>query len=134
MFPKKCGQLAETEEQKRALMLEPFTPLKIRQSVLEDLKPILAELLSDKNEVRNISEGERACNTPRGPKLDLVTPEEEVITFQNKNDPPMNALIKDLDKLNVRDGSLGGEAIPIVANPGPSAATKDDKAPISHHG
>jgi hypothetical protein len=94
-------------------MLEPFTPLKIRPSVLKDIKPLLAELLSEKGTGRD-SQGKRPSAAPRGPKLDLVTPEEEAITFQDKSDPPMNTLIEDLKNLNVSDSVSGGDAKPTT--------------------
>jgi hypothetical protein len=59
--------------------------------------------------------------------LKLVTPEEEKAISKNKNDPPVNALIGELEELDI-GGTCKKIVVPDATNP--SVVTKDDKAPI----
>jgi hypothetical protein len=63
---------------------------------------------------------------PRGPSLHLTSPEEELATFLDKADPPMNVLVEELKTLELN------VTTDVISKPGmePSGATKDDKAPI----
>jgi hypothetical protein len=65
--PKKCGPLGGSDDVKRALMGDIFTPLKIRQSVLEDIKPVSDKLLSTedvKPQERNVDLDQAALEDP----------------------------------------------------------------------
>jgi hypothetical protein len=93
--PEKLGMIAQSDEKKRILMNTMFTPIKIRQAVLEDLAPVISELLSMPKEeegssARTVNE-EFACK--RGPKLKIMSAEEERAIFEDVSEPPVNTLI-----------------------------------------
>jgi hypothetical protein len=123
--PEKLGLLAKTDHGKREIMNAMFTPIKIRQALLEDIRPVMHQLIA--SEGRNIP-GE-TCEPPslmnRGPTLILTTPEEERDIFQDKSEPPVNLLIKSLEDLK-----LTGVGKCVVDPGNPSVATKDDKSPV----
>jgi hypothetical protein len=74
--PEKLGQLGGSEDVKRALMGDIFTPLKIRKNALEDIKHLSNKLLSAKDvmpQERNAGLDEGV----RGPSLKFLRQEEE---------------------------------------------------------
>jgi hypothetical protein len=127
--PEKLGQLAGTDEAKRMLMKDMFTPLKSRQMVLEDLIPLLPKLIQLSSE--GLSQGVRPFSMPkRGPTLHLTKPEDEKLIFRDKSDPPVNLLIEGFEGLNL-DRS---DKEPVAASNVPTVAAKEDKAPIESEG
>jgi hypothetical protein len=124
--PEKLGQLAGNDELRRKIMHGMFTPLKIRQTVLENLGPVVNELLENgTEEVRRESDDSVPCELlKRGPTLELITPEEEREIFQDKSDPPVNSLIEELSSPK---GDVKDQAKVIDE---PTGATKDDKASV----
>jgi hypothetical protein len=71
------------------LMLEPFTPLKIRQAVLEEVSGVLGDLMYgsedlgvDQHKLPGVTCAENQVNnTSRGPSLQLTSPTEEKEIF-----------------------------------------------------
>jgi hypothetical protein len=128
--PEKLGRLLDTEDDRIALMRGMFTPLKIRQAVLEEVNPMMTRLLKPENG-KEAGKSKAPLVIKRGPVLNLTTPEEERAVFQDQSDPPMNLLIESLENLGVNpseEKSRSGSS-PEVGT-GPVGATKDDKAPI----
>jgi hypothetical protein len=106
-------------------MQEMYTPIKIRQSVLEDLSPFMKKLLTPKRE-SEMTEVRKNKITKRGPTLQVTTPEEEKNIFQDKSDPQINSLIEGVEALGVtKNGNMAS-----MEKEAPSVATKDDKALI----
>jgi hypothetical protein len=117
--PEKLGKLIGSDEGRMDLMKKPFTPLKIRQTVLEEVKSVYSYLTEDDGSSLDLGLGrklavEESNSARRGLSLKLTTPEEEREIFCDKFDTPRNELIWPLSKEE--------RAI--------SKATKDDKAPI----
>jgi hypothetical protein len=117
--PEKLGKLVGSDEGRLELMKEPFTPLKIRQAVLEEVKSVYSYLTEedgsrfDSGLDKKVG-AKKTDSALRGLSLKLTTPEEEREIFCDKSDTLRNELICPLSKEE--------RAI--------SKATKDDKAPI----
>jgi hypothetical protein len=125
--PEKLGQLSGSDNGRREIMKDMFTPVKIRQAVLEDLTPIIDGLLAPR---KGMSDNKRKSLTEvvlRGPTLKLTSTKEERETIKNEGAPPRNLLIEALGSLTTT------KSPPDVPSTGlfePTSATKDDKAPV----
>jgi hypothetical protein len=127
-LPEKLGHLAKTDEGKRKIMKGMFTPIKIWQAVLENLAPIMSELLSlhkkDDN-VQTTSEPMKG-EARRGPWLNIMSAEEEREIILDGTDPPNNDFIEN-SKFTQADQTKRSN---IRESKEPAIATKDDKAPV----
>jgi hypothetical protein len=121
--PENLGKLIGTDEGRLDLMTEPFTPLKVRQAVLEEVSSFFGDLMNSGEDLvskdsavpTTLEAGRlRGLSDSRGPTLQLTTPEEEREIFHDKSDVLRNELLWPLTK---EEQSI-------------SKATKDDKAPI----
>lgn len=140
--PEKLGMLAGSDEGRSALMSEPFTPLKIRQAVLEEVGTVFLELTAPSVKqawTQRIQSGDlspetqRPVGSVRGPLLQVTTPKEERDIFQDKTAVPRNVLLWPLskeEKIAEMKGIVGDDLSVNVGHVGNSKATKDDKAPI----
>jgi hypothetical protein len=127
--PERLGLLMDTNDERRSLMEGVFTPLKIRQAILEEIGPVMKNLLnSAKKEIRLVgSPNSELGPIKRGPTLEITTPEEEWAVIHDQSDPPANDLTEATKKLNVSGSSK--EAAGLKSS-NPSVAVKDDKAPV----
>jgi hypothetical protein len=127
--PERLGLLADTNDERRSLMEGMFTPLKIRQAVLEEIGPMMKNLLnSAKKKIRLVgSQNAELGPIKRGPTMKITTPEEEWAIIHDQSDPPVNDLIEPTKKLNVSGSSKEASGL---KSSNPSIAVKDDKAPI----
>jgi hypothetical protein len=126
--PEKLGQLLETEREKLEVMKEVFTPLKIRQSVLEDVRTLMPQLLKNQSNEKEQEKG-WYCGERRGARLAITSPEEEKAIFQDKSELPFNDLIEKVERLDLSKGGSDQKSVKVEKGPS-GAATKDDKAPI----
>jgi hypothetical protein len=91
--PEKLGHLAGTSQGKEDIMNCMFTPIKIRQAALEDLAPVMSELMMSRG-AGILKKVDEKCLEKRGPTLRITTPEEERSIFQDRSDPPLNCPTK----------------------------------------
>jgi hypothetical protein len=91
--PEKLGQLTKTDDGKRSLMRVMFTPIKIRQAILEDLFPFMPGLLGKENGQVGLLE-KKLVVLPRGPRLQTITVAEEHEIIKDESNPPTNLLIE----------------------------------------
>jgi hypothetical protein len=127
-IPEKLGVLGGTDDKLKSVLQDLTTPMKIRQTILEGLEPVMQKLMSLPTQpaIETSKERDEFSFQPRGPRLHLTSPEEELATFEDKTDPPMNVLVEELKNLELT------ETADVISKPGiePSGATKDNKVPI----
>jgi hypothetical protein len=86
----KSGLLIGTNAGRRSRTKGGITPLKIPQSILEDLGLLMENVLRSNNKkVPGLGE-QPPTILKRGPTLNRITAEEEREIFQDKTDPPIN--------------------------------------------
>jgi hypothetical protein len=124
--PEKLGHLAGTSQGKEDIMRCMFAPIKIRQAALEDLAPVMSELMMSRG-AAILKRVDKKGPEKRGPTLRITTPEEERSIFQDRSDPPLNSLIDGLKELSMDNAESNSTDAPVASS---TVATKDDKAPV----
>jgi hypothetical protein len=140
--PEKLGKLIGSDEGRMDLMSDPFTPLKIRQAVLEEVRTVWDHLTESPVKVRASAQQEQTQVIPnsnpdelksRGPRLALLKVKDERAIFQDKSEVPRNVLLWPLTEKEEAEAILvkaGTEVNPKESADGISKVTKDDKVPI----
>ena len=102
-------------------MKEMFSPFKVRQSVRDDICPMMMKLLGSEDERSQLGNQRNLVFSQEGTTYTLkpTTPEEERAIFEEKSEPPSKLLIEGLKNLDVSTASkekcrLGQQTIKLM--------------------